>query len=879
MAWLNRLSNLIRSRDLNPEIDEELQFHIDARIRDNIAAGMTDDEARRDALVRFGSRSGVREGTRDANVVVRLETMAQDLGFAARSLRKRPAFTAVALLTLALGIGANTAIFTIVQGVLLRPLAFAQSDRLYVVTYAPGAARHWLYPGLSDAHYLDFRTADRLFESLATFGYAPVTLTGAGEAVRLPGAQVTTDFFRVLRVNPIVGRSFAADDDQPVRDRIAMVGHELWSTRFGSNADLVNRPITLDGVPHTVVGVLPPGFNYPDGAQVWTPLAIRVSPNLSLTRPVIGRLRADVSHAQAQAELDTFVASLPPDADQTQTWRAQVIPLKRAVAGDAHQSLLIFTGAVALVLLIACANVSNLVLMRALSRHQEIATRMALGASRRRVIRQLLTESTLLSMAGGLAGVVVAVAGVPALLALIPAGRLPRAAEIQMDAWTLAFTVGLSVAIGLAVGLVPALQATRGDLAGAMKHRWGMHTSRTRRLRHGLVVAEVAVAMVLVTGAGLLIKSLTNLQAVATATTHLGFEPERVLTMTVDLPPTRYPGAPDMHTFYDQLLASLETLPDVTSAGAVNWQPFGTMMVRGDIEVEGERRVSDDYNVTKASISPGYFRTMGIRLTSGRDFTLRDDQNGEGVAIVSTSVARALWPNEEPLGKRIALESSPQPRDWLTVVAVVDDIRQISVKQNIVPAVYRPYRQTGRPRFLNHVSFVVRTAGDAPTLAPAMRGALQAVDKDQAPRSIVGLEETIAITIAEPRFYTRLLAILSTLALFLAAIGIYGVLSSAVTERRREIGIRVALGADKATVVRMVLGQTVRLAVAGLALGTAGALALTGLLTTLLFEVAPTDPGTFVIAAAVLLGVALLAGLLPARRATAVDPLVTLRSL
>jgi putative ABC transport system permease protein len=556
-----------------------------------------------------------------------------------------------------------------------------------------------------------------------------------------------------------------------------------------------------------------------------------------------------------------------------------VIPLKRAVAGDAQPSLLIFTGAVALVLLIACANVSNLVLMRALSRHQEIATRMALGASRRRLIRQLLTESTLLSIAAGLAGVVVAVAGVPALLALIPAGRLPRAAEIQMDAWTLAFTVGLSVAIGLSVGLVPALQATRGELAGAMKHRWEMGTSRTRRLRHGLVVAEVAVAMVLVTGAGLLIKSLTHLQAVARATTHLGFQPERVLTMTVNLPATRYPAAPEMHAFYDQLLASLETLPDVTSAGAVNWQPFGTLMMRGDIEVEGERRVSESYNVTKVSISPGYFRTMGIRLASGRDFTPRDDQHGEGVAIVSMAVARALWPNEDPLGKRIALESSPQPRDWLTVVAVVDDIRQTSVKQDVMPAVYRPYRQTGRPRFLNHVSFVVRTAGDSPTLAPAMRGALRAVDKDQAPQSIVGLEETIAVTIAEPRFYTRLLAILSALALFLAAIGIYGVLSSAVAERRREIGIRVALGADKAAVVRMVLGHTVRLAITGLAVGAAGALALTGLLSTLLFEVAPTDPGTFVVAAAVLLGVALLAGLVPARRATAVDPLVTLKSL
>ena len=537
-------------------------------------------------------------------------------------------------------------------------------------------------------------------------------------------------------------------------------------------------------------------------------------------------------------------------------------------------SLLIFTGAVALVLLIACANVSNLVLMRALSRRQEIATRLALGASRGRVVRQLLTESTLLAVMGGFAGVLAAVAGLPALLALIPDGRLPRASrdrDGRLDAHVHGRPVGRDRSRGRTRAGAP---GDPGELAGAMKHRWEAGSRRSRRLRHGLVVAEVAVAMVLVTGAGLLIRSLTNLQAVG-----LGFQPERVLTMTITLPASRYPAAPQMHEFYDRLLASLETLPDVTSAGAVNWQPFGTMVIRGDIEVDGERRVSHDYNVTKVSISPGYFQTLGIRLAAGRDFTPRDDQNAEGVAIVSTAVARALWPNEDPLGKRISLQSNPQPRDWLTVVAVVDDIRQTSLKQNVVPAVYRPYRQTERPQFLNHVSFVVRTAGDSPTLAPAMRGALQAIDKDQAPQSIVPLEESVAVSIAEPRFYTRLLAIFSALALFLAAIGIYGVLSSAVAERRREIGIRVALGADKAAVVRMVLGHTVRLAVAGLALGAAGALVLTGLMSTLLFEVAPTDPGTFLVAAAVLLGVALFAGLLPARRATAVDPLVVLRSL
>ncbi|HEX7778590.1 MAG TPA: ABC transporter permease, partial [Vicinamibacterales bacterium] len=629
MPWLNRLSNLIRRKDLNPEIDEELQFHLDARIQDNLADGMTAEEARRDALRRFGSRAGLREQTRDANVFVTLETMAQDVGFAARSLRKRPAFTVVALLTLALGIGANTSIFTIVQGVMLRPLAFAQPDRLHVVSYTPAGVRYWLYPGLADALYLDFRNTNHVFESLATFGYAPVTLTGAGEAVRLPGAQVTPDFFRVLRVNPAIGRSLASDDDQPGRDHVALIGHEVWRTKFASNPDLVNQSITLDGVPHTVIGVLPAGFAYPSQTQIWTPLAIRLSSENSLSRPVIGRLRAGVSRAQAQAEFETFVASLSPDEDQLRTWRPQVMSLKRAVAGDTWQSLPIFTGAVVLVLLVACANVSNLVLMRTLSRQQEIATRMALGASRARVVRQLLTESTLVSVGGGLAGAFVAGVGLPALLRLIPPGRLPRDTEIHMDAWSLAFTAGVSLIVGLAVGVLPALQATRRELSGALKHRWEAATPRARRLRHGLVVIEVALALVLVTGAGLLIRTLSNLHAVNT-----GFRPEHVLSMTVSLPPSRYQLAPDLQDFHDRLLASLATLPDVVSAGAVNWQPFGLMVLRGDIAVEGDRRVSDDYNVTKASISPGYFRTMGIRLAAGRDFDGRDDATAPGVAIV-----------------------------------------------------------------------------------------------------------------------------------------------------------------------------------------------------------------------------------------------------
>jgi predicted permease len=874
MAWRHRLSNLVGRRDLNTEIDEELQFHVDARIRDNLAAGMTEDEARHDALQRFGSRAGLREQTRDANVVVALETMAQDLVFAVRSLRKRPAFAAVALLTLALGIGANTAIFTVVQGVLLRPLPFTEADRVYVLSYASPLSRFWLYPGMADEHFLEFRKTDRLFESLASFAPAPRTLTGAGTAVRVSGAEVTTEFFRVLRVNPISGRSFAADDDQPGRDRIALVGYDLWRNQFGERPDLVNASIMLDGVPHTVVGILPAGFSYPQRSQIWTPFAIRRLPDQSLIRPVIGRLRSDVRPSQAQAEFATFIGRLDVGDEQRRTWHARMTPLKSAIVGDARQSLLIFAGAVALVLLIACANVSNLFLMRAVSRHQEIGTRMALGASRARVVRQLLTESTLLALIGGLAGVLVAMAALPALLAMVPPGALPRQTEIRLDVWSLAFTVALSLAIGILVGIAPALQATHGDLAGAIKHRWDVSTVKVRRIRHTLVVVEVALSMVLVTGAGLLVRSLANLWAVKT-----GFQPEQVLTMTVNLPSTRYASAADVHGFHDRLLASLRTLPDVVHAGLINWQPFGDLTIRGDVRLEGARQLPPSYNVIKASVSPDYFRTMGIRLASGRDFDERDGANDPGVIIVSDTVARLAWPNENPLGKRLTFEDQPGPNDWLTVVAVVDDIRQSDLKEELVPTVYRPYRQTTSRFFISQASFVVRAAGEPVSLLPALRGALQGVDSDEAPRSMMLLQDAIAGSIGESRFYTRLLTIFSTLALSLAAIGIYGVLASAVTERRREIGIRVALGADNATVVRMVLGQSLRLGIAGLAIGIAGAMALTGLLKALLFGVTPTDAVTFLGATAVLLVVALLAGALPARRATAVDPLVVLRSL
>ena len=870
---MDRLSNVLRRRDLNPEIDEELQFHVDSRIRDNIAAGMTDDEARRDALERFGSRARAREETRDVELIVMLETTAQDLIYALRGLRKRPAFTLVALLTLTLGIGANAAIFTIVRSVLLRPLPFPQSGDLYAISYARPGAPFWLYPGMSDSNYLALRERNDWFEATATFASAPLTLTGAGDAVRVIGATVTPDFFRVLRVNPIAGASFATGDDQPGRNHLVMLGDSLWRGRFGADPSVVNRTITLDGVAYRVVGVLPPGFSYPANAEVWTPLTVRADPHLTFTRPVIGRLKQGVTRDQAQAAFAALATNLTTDDREKLESVAQVTPLKDAVVGDVRRPLSIFMGAVAFVLLIACANVTNLLLMRAVARRQEIATRLALGAGKGRLVRQLMTETALLSLGGGLAGLFVALVGGHALLSLVPTGILPRDAEILADGWVLAFTLAVAVLTAVVLGLVSAFQATRQDLSGTLREGPTAATRQSHRLRHALVVAEMALALVLLVGAGLLVKSFLTLRAV-----DPGFKPQHVMTMTLDLPAPRYRSAFDLTTFHDRLLASLSPLPDVVSAGAVNWLPLGGMLLRGDIVVEDRRPLPRDYIVTKASISPGYFPAMGIRLLDGRNFTDRDGAKAEGVVVISEQVARLIWPKGDAIGKRISLESNPTPQDWLTIVGIVEDVRQGGLTHNVVPAVYRPYSQVTRPFLLNRMTFVVRTAGDPQKIAPMMRSALRSLDKDLAPQSVATMEEVIAGTIAESQFQTRLLSVFSTLALVLAAIGIYGVLAASVVERRREIGIRMALGADKAAVVGLMMRRTMLLTGIGVILGTAGALAVTKVLAKLLFKVTPTDVATFTIAAGVLVVVAVLAGLLPARQASSVDPLIALRA-
>jgi predicted permease len=870
MTWQHRLWNVLRQRRLDDDIDEELAFHVESSIRDNLAAGLNPDEARREALRRFGSPTVMREHTRDADRISLGDDLRQDLAFAARSLRRRPAFTAVALLTLGLGIGATTAIFTVVRSVLLRPLPFAQPDALQVVDYAE-PARSWLYPGMSDRGYLAYREATRTFASLATFGAAQCTLTGAGDATRLTGAAVTADFFNVLGVAAASGRAIQPGDDHVEGEKIVVLSHAVWRDRFASDASVLDRMLTLNGVGHRVVGIMPPGFSYPADATYWIPLAVRIQPNLGFTRPVIGRLKPGMTREQAQADLDLWVRSLPPDSGRPADLVARVTPLHRAMVGDVRLPLLVFGGAVVFLLSIACANVANLLLMRAISRRQEMATRLALGAGRGRLVRQLLTESALLSIAGGLVGVALAWLAGPALLTLVPVGRLPNDIAIAADGWVLAFTAGLSVLTGLAVGLAPIVQLGAADQYVTLRSH--AVTRQSHRLRQALVVAQVALTLVLLVGAGLLVRSFAGLRGVP-----LGFSAERVMTMTVDLPMSRYATAADATAFHARLLQALAATPGIQSTAAVNWLPLGNMVIFGDVQAEDRSDLVGQYNATKVAVSPRYFETMGIRVLRGRDFTDGDRAGSLPVLVVSESVARRLWPGGEPLGRRVALRDNPRPEDWLTVIGVVEDVRQGGFKSDPTHAVYQPFMQVTNRFFVGYMTFLARTPTDAELSAPLMREALRQVDKDEAPESLAALDAVIDRSVADPKFQARVLVLFSSVALLLAAVGIYGVMAASVLERRFEIGVRMALGADQSSLVRMVLRRTLLLTAAGLAVGVAGALALTRALETLLFNVTPTDAATFGAAVLILVAAAIAAALGPARRASSIDPLVALRA-
>ena len=870
MTWLKQLFS--RSRRFG-ELSEEIREHLDEKVQELVASGMSKEEATHAARREFGNVTIAEEDGRAAWRWAMLEDFLADVRYGLRTLRKSPDFALVAMLTLALGIGANIAVFTVVNGVLLRQLPFPEAERLFLISFTSQGGRFDSGPSLTDQHYLDFRAQDRLFERIASFAGARASLTSAGDPVQIPVASVTAEFFEVLRANPEFGRGFIRGEGEPGRDNVVVLGNNLWKERFGSDPKILGKTVRLDGVARMVVGVMPAGFDFPFNAQVWAPLDVRIDPRNSFRRPVVGRLKPNVPREQAQAELNAFAQRQPLErGEDPQTMQARVLPLKELIVGNVRESLLVFAGAVAFVLLIACANVANLFLARAAHRGKELGLRSALGASRWRLVRQLLVESALVSLAGGAAGILLAYWAVPALMAMAPAGRIPRLEMIRVDGYVLAFTCILSVVTAIAFGLLPALQATRRDARESVSQSGRGATRRQQGVRSTLAIAEIALALVLLASAGLLLKSFVRLRAV-----NPGFEVRNVVTATVDLPDATYQSVAQMRAFHSRMLAELTRLPGVSAAGAVNWMPLGEPLMIGDFHLEGGQPLPPSFAPDKPCVSAGYFHAMGIRLLEGREFAESDNVSAPGVVVVSQSVARSAWPDESPIGKRLSMEDDPKPKDWVTVVGVVEDVKQQGLAKKADAAIYQPYPQANRPFFLSHMSFVVKTQMAAEALAPAMRSVLREVDPDQPLQSIATMDSVLVATTAEPRFQARLLGVFAILALVLAVVGTYGVLAYSVAQRTREIGVRMALGAQKCNVFGLLLRDALGMAGAGIVIGGAGALAATRLLTSFLFEVKPGDPEIFGLAALTLVFAGVCACYIPARRAMRVDPIVALR--
>jgi len=853
------------------EIQEEIAAHLRMAIADKMARGASREEAERAARAEFGNVTHVAEVTREVRAGLWLERMGQDLRYGWRALRRTPAFTTVAVATLALAIGANSAVFTVVNGVLLEPLPFRDPGRLYAVSYLPTDLPFELPPGVDDRLYLEYRQHVSRFDRITGYQRQELTLSGVRDATRLPGARASATFFEVLGVQPALGRAFSADEDQAGTDRVVILSDRLWRARFNGDRAILGKTITLDGITRTVVGVMPRGFTFPAASQVWTPLALRLDPGNSFLFPVIGRLRADATPEQAKSELEAIALAMPPDPRAGGIKPvARIIPLKDTLIGKVRTSLLVLVGAVAFVLLIACANVANLLLIRAATRRHEMAVRIALGASRARIARQLLTESLLIALIGAAAGIFVAFAGVRALLALAPAGRIPRIDEVHLNGWVLGFTLVVAVITGILFGVVPARSGARREPQEALGQGTRLVGGSHHGLRSVLVTAEITLALMLLSGAGLMIKSFLMIRSLDT-----GYDASRVLTMSVNLPEIAYPDAARLRAFHTALLEQLTRIPGASAVGAVAFRPMSDVGIMGDFVVDGPTPLPHGYTVDKPTVSPGYFAALGIRLLAGRDFTPDDRAGAPGVVVVSQTVARRLWPNQRAVGKRISMQDQPGPNDWLTVIGVVNDVVQ-DAQLSRHSTIYLPYLQTSSAGFINQMTFVVRPQPAAGNVAPAMRGALRDVDPAVPAQALQTMDQSMMDTIAEPVFQMRLLATFACLALFLAALGTYGVLAYDVTERTREIGLRMALGATPGTVLRMVLGRTATLAFTGAALGVAGSLMLTRVLTRWLFEVKPTDPATLTAVTVVLLVAALLAGLLPAQRAAGVRGLTTL---
>jgi putative ABC transport system permease protein len=803
-----------------------------------------------------------------------MQTLLQDLRYGVRMLLKHPGFTLIAVCTLALGIGANTAIFSVVNAVLIRPLPFAEPERLvWLWGSTPNGQRR---AAVSPLDFTDYRAQNQSFEQLAAAIGVPVSfiLTGSGEAERLRAGVVTGNYFQALGVQAALGRTFQLENEQAGRERVVVLSHSLWQQRFGGDPTIVGRQLTLDNKSFEIVGVMPAGFRLPEHAEVWTPLSFDLVPEMRqrkahFLRP-IGKLKAGVTLAQAQADIDRIAGQLAAEfPDSNKGWSMFLVPLRERLTGNIRPTLLLLLSAVGFVLLIACANVANLLLVRAAARQKEITIRLALGAGRWRILRQMLTEGVLLALVGALLGVLLAAWGID-LLMLFSAGNLPSTAQVKIDGFVLAFTLGLSLLTGVLFGLVPALHSLKFNLNEALKEggRSAGDSAGRSRVRSLLVVLESAVAVILLVGAGLLLRSFVLLQNV-----NPGFDAQNVLTARLDLSREKYSTPEKASLFFSQLERRLAALPGVEAVGMVSELPLSGQPNDAPFRVEGRptAKPEDLYDADARTVNQHYLQAMRIPLLGGRGFTEQEVQQSAPVAIVSAALVREVFPTETPLGKRIVLDYSNQAFE---IIGIVGDIHHRSLEQAPFPAVYFPSYER------SFVNLTLRTATEPLSLAVAVRQQVQALDPDQPVANLKAMTQWQAESIADSRYRTILLGLFATVALLLAAIGLYGVMSYAVTQRTNEIGIRMALGAAPRDVLKLILRQGLTLTIIGVFLGLAGALVLTkvlGSLTTMLYGVSAADPLTFSAIPLLLFLVAFLACYLPARRATRLDPLLALR--
>ncbi|HEU4507784.1 MAG TPA: ABC transporter permease [Pyrinomonadaceae bacterium] len=883
-----RIDGLRLAPSQEDEIVEELSQHLEEVYERSLKRGASEAEAKQIALLELSGDDllgDIRRSKKPFRETLIVESSGRsnlladflhDMRFALRMLLKNPGFTVVTVIALALGIGANTAIFSVVNTVLLRPLPYKDPERLVMVWEDASKTGH-PRDTPSAANYIDWRDQNQAFEGMAATTSDSFNLTGAGEPERLAGMRVSANLFPLLGVEPHVGRVFTAAEDQPGSHRVVLLSYGLWQRRFGGDRNIAGKPVTLNGETYQVVGVMPARFQFPTvDNQIWVPIAFTAEEAADRDvkyLEVVARLKSGTTLEQAQAEMTTIATRLQQQyPDSNVDIGAAVTSLHEHLVGDIKPALLILLGAVGLVLLIACANVANLLLARAAVRQKEIAVRVALGARHGRLIRQFLTESVLLSTVGGIVGLAVAYVGLVLLRNSIPEDIL-QASEISIDLKVLGFTLFVSVATGVIFGLAPAIQALRFKQSETLKEggRDAATGGSGKRLRSALVTAEVAVSLVLLIGAGLLINSFVRLRNV-----DPGFRSDNLLTMRVVMPLSKYLDRPRRIAFYNDMLQRVQSLAGVRSVAITSNLPLYRQGNSMSVRIHGrpELPVAQQPVVVTRIVSPGYLDTMTIPLLSGRKFTDQDEITTPRVAVISETMARTFWPGEDPIGKRFGIGEIESDQSWISVIGVARDVRQLELTADPKPQAYLSYLQFG---FFDPRDLVVKTDVDPASLATTVRNAVWEIDKDQPVSNIQTMEAVLAGSIARQRFSMVFLAIFAGLALVLAGVGIYGVMSYSVAQRTREIGIRMALGAQTTAVLKLALGYGMKLVIIGIAIGLVAAFALTRLMSSLLFGVTATDPMTFTLISLLLIGVAALASYIPARRATKVDPLIALR--